>query len=245
MSKKLKSIVFNGATLENINFQAFRSCSLETISLPSSLRYIGQECFANCNNLKTVTFTGVNLVTIIPKNCFENCKLLENIILPSSITTIQEYAFSGCVNIGDIGLSSTQISTIDTYAFKNSGITILDNTHNVISFGYGSFYGSSIESITFRTVTIPSSCFFGCSLLTSINIVSVDTIEDSSFENCVSLTTFVIPSSLRIVKSFAFRSCLSLSSVTLSLDSNIDQIYGGAFINCPNLQSIKLDSKDS
>lgn len=56
MSKKLKSIVFNGATLENINFQAFRSCSLETISLPSSLRYIGQECFANCNNLKTVTF---------------------------------------------------------------------------------------------------------------------------------------------------------------------------------------------
>ncbi|EAY03969.1 surface antigen BspA-like [Trichomonas vaginalis G3] len=245
IGKKLKSISFNGATLNNINIQAFQSSSIESISLPSSLSSIGRECFANCVNLKTVTFDRNSPLTVISMKCFENCKLLENIILPSSITTIQEYAFSGCSKIGDIGLSSTQISNIDTYAFKNSGITILDNAHNEITFGYGSFYESSIETITFRTVTIPSNCFFGCSSLTSINIVSVDTIEDSSFENCVSLAAFVIPSSLRIVKSFAFRSCLSLSSVTLSIDSHIDQIYGGAFINCPNLQSIKLDSKDN
>ena len=235
-AKKLRSISFNGASLIQIDRLAFYKCTLEKITLPSSLNSIGDQCFQGCPNLKTVEFPNNEVLTIIPKNCFSGCTQLRNIILPSSITTIRERAFGDCTNIGDIGLSGTQIQNIDIFAFVNSGITSCDNGKNLLTFNYGAFMNSKIQSLTVSTSSIPENCFYNCIYLTSITFNNnIASIEASAFEKCVSLREFVIPNSVTVIKSFAFRNCISLNKVSLSLNSVLSEIYGGTFINCPQL----------
>ncbi|EAY08681.1 surface antigen BspA-like [Trichomonas vaginalis G3] len=244
-AKKLRSISFNGASLIQIDRLAFYKCTLEKITLPSSLNSIGDQCFQGCPNLKTVEFPNNEVLTIIPKNCFSGCTQLRNIILPSSITTIRERAFGDCTNIGDIGLSGTQIQNIDIFAFVNSGITSCDSGKNLLTFNYGAFMNSKIQSLTVSTSSIPENCFYNCIYLTSITFNNnIASIEASAFEKCVSLREFVIPNSVTVIKSFAFRNCISLNKVSLSLNSVLSEIYGGTFINCPQLVSIKLNSED-
>ncbi|EAY18130.1 surface antigen BspA-like [Trichomonas vaginalis G3] len=244
--KQLRSVLFNGRTLTSISPSAFYKCTLESVTLSANLNFIGKRCFQECPNLKRVEFSNNQVLTAIPKYCFYNCPQLTNIVLPSSITTINEYAFGSCPNINEIGLSATQIQTIGTFAFADSSIANCDNGKNLLSLDYGAFINSKVQSVTISTRSISEKCFYNCFYLTSVTLDNnIDSIEASAFEGCLLLREFVIPSSLTVIKSFAFRSCESLYKVSLSLNSVLSEIYGGAFIRCPLLVSIKLDQSDS
>lgn len=73
-------------SMECIDRNAFCGCkSLESVSIGSGLKTLGQECFMECPNLKTVTIEEPgNEVTMIG-NIFYGCSNLETINLPDSI----------------------------------------------------------------------------------------------------------------------------------------------------------------
>lgn len=154
-SKNLRYVTFNGNTLESINERAFESSTIEKIDIPSSVTYIEPKCFYGCNNLSTVNFISNNALTVIPNNCFYNCQKLSNIKLPPSIQTIGENAFWSCFSLGDIGMSSTQISKINEFAFQNSGLTTFVNTKNSVTINFGSFMNCGIETVSFITESVP------------------------------------------------------------------------------------------
>ena len=97
----LKTVVITGGT--SIGYAAFEGCaSLETITIPSSVKTIDGLAFRNCSNLTTVTFEKGSQCTSIGYNAFQNCTSLKSITIPSSVTSIGIYAFNGCSSLTSV-----------------------------------------------------------------------------------------------------------------------------------------------
>lgn len=86
----------------------------------------------------------------------------------------------------------------------------------------------------------------GCNRLNNVTLLNgVVIIYESAFENCNRINYITLPTSIKLIRSFAFQNCRQLSSVSLSINSNLSEIYGGSFIGCDYLTKINLDPNDS
>ena len=65
--------------------------------LPSSVKYIGERAFAECNNLEKITVR--KGVMHIAREAFAECSALKEIYLPSTITEMGENVFANCDNL--------------------------------------------------------------------------------------------------------------------------------------------------
>ena len=76
--------------------------SLEYVSLPNSVEYIGYSAFSGCTKLETVIMS--NNVKVISGGAFEQCKKLKSIDLPNTCESIGSSAFEGCSSLTEITL---------------------------------------------------------------------------------------------------------------------------------------------
>ena len=91
----------SNTSVEHIEASAFYLCDeLETIKLPSTLKYIDEECFCFCKNLKIVELP--EGVEEIGNGAFSCCDKLESIKLPSTLTYISKYSFDNCHSLKEI-----------------------------------------------------------------------------------------------------------------------------------------------
>lgn len=102
------------ATVRRIGDKVFTNCTnLKSISIPSSVTTIEQNAFANCKSLQSVKFsTGVK--TIAP-GMFKNCSQLRFVDF-GGVEVISEYAFQNCVNLQQIVIPDS-VKTIRLKAF--------------------------------------------------------------------------------------------------------------------------------
>ena len=84
-----------------------------TVSIPSSVKKIGMDAFANCSKLKSVTLT---YVTEIEDLAFRDCDSLETISF-SSIVSIGSSAFSNCDSLTRVEFTSTTLRKLGSSAF--------------------------------------------------------------------------------------------------------------------------------
>lgn len=70
--------------------------------------------------------------------------------------------------------------------------------------------------------------------------VGLESIESYAFSGCTSLTSVVIPNSVKVIDSEAFSGCTSLVSIVLP--NSVERIWSQAFYNCSSLTSIELPS---
>ena len=88
---------------------------------------------------------------------------------------------------------------------------------------------------------ISYQAFEDCSSLTSVTIPSsVTSIRSSAFEDCRSLTSVVIHEGVTSIGDAAFKYCSSLTSVTIP--SSVTSIGSYAFYNCSSLTSVTIPS---
>ena len=81
----------------------FYEClSLESITLPSTIKQIGGKAFSNCGALTSIDIP--EGVTIIPRLCFDECKKLNSVTLPTTIKMIKDYAFDKCNKLKTISI---------------------------------------------------------------------------------------------------------------------------------------------
>ncbi len=195
----LKTINLEDTKLEEIGDEAFgtlynliESPAIEEITLPSTLRTMGNGVFMFCTSLTSITIP--EGVTSIGNSTFSSCSSLASITIPNSVTSIGNSAFSMC-----------------------SSLTSISIPDSVTSIGNSAFF--SCESLT--SITIPvgitnigDSVFKYCESLTSITIPSsVSRIEAGAFSDCSSLTSIIIPSSVTSIGSSAFSGCYKLVEV--------------------------------
>lgn len=101
-------------SVKYIGENAFTGClSLESVTISDSVTELGKGCFTSCTSLKSVSLG--KGVSAIPENCFYACTSLRSIEFPENITDIGDHAFFGC---GD--LSGTYIPPTVTAIGKDA-----------------------------------------------------------------------------------------------------------------------------
>lgn len=184
---------------------AFSNCeSLETITIPNSVLYIGQFGFYKCSSLKNVTIP--DSVLSIDYRAFGSCASLENVVIGAGVTYIEEGAFRSCKSLKNIEVSedNTAYTSVDGVLFNKDKTELLkyptgsSNTtytvpDSVTTIGYRAFdYSASLESIVIGAgVThIGENAFKNCTALKDVyytgtqeqwNEIVIET--DGTFEN--------------------------------------------------------------
>lgn len=195
---------------------SFEGCyGLVSVSIPNTVKTIGNSCFSGCRKLKTVKMS--TSVISLGDNCFSMCDSLSSIELPASLRTLGDGCFSACISLTTINLPN--------------GITTLP----------GSCFD---ECWNLKEIVIPSSvtsigdyCFYICRSLESVSIPSsVTTLGGYCFSACGALKSVSIPPSVKSIGYDCFSDCWSLT--TLSIPSSVDSIGHNCFQNCTNLETI-------
>lgn len=124
------SVAFTGSGVKHVELpanvtvipsMAFQMCTnLESVKLPAALTTMEDYAFNGCENLTNVEFSGNQLLTI-PKNCFENCKALEEITIPDGVETISSNAFFNSGKLANVTLPDS-LKTVEGNAFGNTAI---------------------------------------------------------------------------------------------------------------------------
>lgn len=164
--ESLKEVVFP-ETLESIGFEAFRNTSLSHVSIPKSVKEIGNRCFARCNikelnhpllkienglaikdnrllycadkSLKNVIIP--DGIEIINSWAFDRCKEIETVVIPDSVKVIGIYAFSDCENLTSLSIPKS-VKTIGIRAFFNC-----NKLNSVKIPEYSNMFGEKVEVI--------------------------------------------------------------------------------------------------
>lgn len=111
--KNLQSVVFtSGDTVADGLFAGAKN--LESVSLPESVTSVGEDAFAGCARLVTVSFGEKSRLTTVGGGAFAGCSRLIYLTLPSALTEISEDAFAGCYRLAEVyNLSALEIAAGD------------------------------------------------------------------------------------------------------------------------------------
>lgn len=174
--------------------------SLEEVRLSYSVKTIEDNAFFSCKKLSRINLEHVE---VVGENCFKFSNL-EDISLISA-HEIKEFAFSNCLKLRKIKFSSN-LKTIGEFAF--SGDSALVNCH-------------------IPSGEIGIGAFMGCSKLEQISFGKVVSIGNAAFLDCTSLTSVILPSTMKEIGSEAFSGCVNLKEVIVS--NNDTKIADNAF----------------
>lgn len=198
---------------------AFFNTPVESVTLPSTLRIVGDYAFCQATALKNVYFSKFSSPDEIGDHAFEGCKALQTIALPDSVTKIGNDAFANCTSLERIVLPNG-VQSIGSSAFFDCDK--LTDLH----------FPAGLKSIGSRA-------FNGCASLTGIQLPdSVYSIGNYAFYNCKQLTTVRFPAGLTEISSGLFSSCSQLQAVTLP--DTVQKIGANAFWGCTELEQITL-----
>ena len=224
----------------------FYNCKqLLSIEIPATVTNMGNSTFNGCEKLAQVTFKGA-LIDKFGDYTFNNCPKLESLAIPSSVTTIGKNVFSNDVlltlaeNMGyylPAGLTSIGESSFSGCTSLESiniplGITALSNSlfDNCSSLKYIDFEDgcaiSSIGSSTFRGCTVLQYSVKkgeeGVGATFAIPFSSAATIGEYAFQNCQTITSFILPESITDLKRSVFNGCTSLSSMSYGREEIVE-----------------------
>ena len=209
------------STLTEIKDYAFAYSDITEIVLPESLTTIREDAFAY-SALKSITVPAS--VTTMETRVFEG-SALENVTLQT--TTFGTYMFSGCGQLATVNLAEGTES-LSGWMFENcSKLTTISLPDSLTKIGAGSFAGTGLTSFVFddRFETIGNSAFLNCVSLTSVTI-GQDLISSISTSGTITYATSV------------FSGCTNLSSVTIA--EGITTIHNTTFQDCVSLKEIVL-----
>lgn len=189
------TITYNGQDylVIGIDESSFMNCeSLTSVSLPTSITYIGSCAFWFCTSLTDINIP--NAVREIGMAAFSDCYSLHTITIPNSVIRIGNGAFWGIDTVYYSGIASgspwdatTVIGSFTGYS--ENGFIFSDSTKTILCKYNGN---ASIVNIPNTVTTILDKAFLDCNTITNINIPnSVTEIGGWAFQDCTNLRSIV------------------------------------------------------
>lgn len=111
------------STVREIGQLAFRGCRMSQITLPNSINRIQYGAFMGCTGITSISIG--DGVASIPTDAFGYCTALETVELPDTIKSIGDQAFEHCTSLEGVVLPAS-VETIgqDAFSFCSSLTTI-------------------------------------------------------------------------------------------------------------------------
>ena len=199
---------FLGGSPVGIADYAFYKCTLFTTANLSTVKYIGNYAFSQCESLSSVNLGAP--CTTIGEGSFADCTTLSTVKMSSSsISFIDAFAFVNCKNLTKIDLPDT-VEMIGTRAFYQSGLPVaVDGVIYADNWVVG-VRDTSVSKVNVRegTVGIAMYSFFNCTMIGEVKLPnSLKVIGKGAFAVCASIKIEEMPSSLERIEDYAFYGC--------------------------------------
>ncbi len=191
----------NGADLY-INYQLVTEANITTATKVSDL------AFSNCSSLTSVTIG--NSVTSIGRSAFCLCTSLVNVTIGNNVTTIGVATFSSCSSLASVTIGNGVTSIGEQAFYMCSSLKSVIIGNNVTTIGEYAFYDCPIESAIIPTIAIS---YIQKTNLKTVVINGGESIGNSAFYNCSSLTSVTIGDSVTNIGDYAFKYCTSLTEI--------------------------------
>ena len=239
------SVLYNNITfaVTEISNRAFANCSsLESISIPPSVKIIGSNAAYNSSSSSDSKYYGRAGQTLP----FYNCSALKSVRFEDGTEPIAlsvDYStYSSSYSKGafySCPLEEVYIGRNITYS-SISGRTL---ENDAAYYGYSAFYNQSkLAKVTIgdNVTEILPHMFRNDGAIVALEIKgAINSVPKYSFYNCKLIPGVILPSSVTSVGEYAFYECSALENITLG---NSQSIGDYAFYNTINLQSITLPS---
>lgn len=191
----------------------------QKVTLPSSLRYIG-----NC--------------------AFYGCSGLTEILIPEGVEEIGEFCFGGGLPISQIQFPAS-LKIIGIRAFDQSSMVTLELPATLQEIGTRAFYrNTKLMRVKFQVQRATGEGIFEkCTLLEQVELGDeVRELPKSIFAKCSGLLKVNLSNKLEIIAYSAFSGCTSLKE--MSFPRTVTEIHENAFNSCSNLLTIKSYIKE-
>ena len=201
--------------------------NLKDVSLPSTLKKIGNNAFENCYYLTHIELN--EGLEYIGDDAFYGTRI-EEVEIPGSVTEIGESAFENC---SDIEAKMTKINLHD----------------GLQKIGKSAFAFQKIEicEIPDSVTQIGSAAIIGCKKLRKIRLPrNLSVLESEMFCSCKKLRTIVLPDSLTKIKADVF---YKTGITSLTIPPNVEELGSklylkdGMFYGCKKLTKVNIKTK--
>lgn len=197
------------------------------LSLPGTIHQISWKAFSNCTKLQKLRLNeGIEFVV-----GFNGCTSLHEIEFPQSLRTIGGEAFSDCTSLRHITLPNS-LQLISGKAFKGctslSELTLPDSLHDI-----GSQVFNKCKSLSLIKINESNPYL-------STDGKAIFNKDGSILYTAIPLTKYVVPSTVKTLKDYAFHSQTDLASITLN--EGLLEIGYFSFGECTSLHTITLPS---
>ncbi len=213
-----------GKPVVELGYRLFRNKkSLKKVTVPDSVKRIGESAFDDDESLSTVVLS--KNVETIDKYAFRSCTALSDITLPDSLKSIEEDAFTACASLKSIDLPDG-LTKLGYTCFERSGLESIEIPASVTEVGSSSLYsgnGPFKDCDALKTVklpqgveTLPDHLLAGITGLEKLELPNSLTAVPAEFASyCTSLKEVTIPESVTYIGEEAFKGCTSLESVDI------------------------------
>ena len=236
-------------TVTKIDNEALKgNDNIVSITIPGSVKDIGNNAFEGCTKLERVIFTNpeeTNENLIIRLSAFQNCKKLTECEIPARAYQVVGNIFKGCTSLTEV-----KVNAANPYYFTQEGVLFgpalvnykpqYDKAYALQSYPAGRQGAYTIPSTVHgkEIDQIWTSGFEGAASLTDITIpASIGRLGTAAFEG-TGLTHVTIPDTVQQVDPAVFQNCTSLVSV--KLPNGITEIDQYLFANCISLQHVDM-----
>jgi hypothetical protein len=247
----------SGSSLRVLLDEAVARCKgLRSICIPSSVEFIGEECFGDCTDLAVMTFEPDSRIRWLGNNVFQDCRNLQFADIPQQLELLPKCAFWICdLRVIPLG-SLCQLSKIgsDCYGF-NRHLRSVVIPGSVIEICDSAFFDCRLlEEVQFqlpsKLAQIGRGAFQGCESLTQIYIVGSvcniagsfiqgsgvhDVIVDSENEK------FQAINGSMLVRYGTYIVCYFGVERDVRIPSKIATIGESSFTNCGSLRSVTFE----
>ena len=231
-------------TVVEIAANTFRSKTIDSVTIPGTVKTVGASAFQMCRLKKAVIEEGF---TTLGYSMFGSCGQLAEVSLPSTLTCLGDEgpfsagsAFNGCVNLKEITIPAG-VTEIPNMTFNGcmalANVTIAGD---ITSIGEQAFNNCNAlaSDLSFPKLTSLGSNAFGyCRAMKRIELGGTpENVTGEAFYGCEGLTDVVLGEGIKSIGSRAFNNCYSLTEITLP--ASMTSVAANAYAGCDKIANV-------
>ena len=245
------TVEYAGQTIKviGVDVQAFEyNTAIKTVVIPSTIKWLHQECFDGCTSLREVTIEdGETILNFFKKGrsgYFNDCPI-EKLYIGRQISIIDDWdsPFRNLTNLIDVVLTSSTTEIVKGMFEGCTSLKCIELPSECISIQKNAFSGcTELEAIQFplNLTLVGDNAFSDCSLLKNAEFLNIETIGAGAFNGCSSLEEIIINDGITELPTSVFQNCSNLSS--FRIPNTVEIINSSAFRGCSSLRKIQVPS---